>query len=201
MGKAPIICAERGKFGKRGHSGGKIGKVQSRLRDASCQGGSIPGQMAQCGASVIAARCIGCRSALHRHMQRAAFSACPLCHFPRIRFPKSSHAAGRPGHCARDCRWSAVPSPAYWHPAHGACCSGPPAASVRRGSSSAPRGCRGASRHRGKSAPSPPRAWAGTRSCRFGSRPDGHNPPLPRGPARAWEGRGGLPGAGRSQYH
>lgn len=35
MGNAPVIYTEKGKFGKRGHSGGKIGKVQSSLQDAS----------------------------------------------------------------------------------------------------------------------------------------------------------------------
>jgi len=39
------------------------------------QQGGIFGPMVQCGASVIAAHCIGHRSTLHRHMQRSAFSA------------------------------------------------------------------------------------------------------------------------------
>ncbi len=34
----------------------------------------------QCGASAIAARCIGCHSTLHRHMQRTAFYTSLCCH-------------------------------------------------------------------------------------------------------------------------
>ena len=45
------------------------------------------GQMTQCGASAIAARCIGHRSTLHGHMQHTAFGTGLLCHPHCVHLP------------------------------------------------------------------------------------------------------------------
>ena len=52
------------------------------------------GEMTQCGASAIAAHCIGHRSALRLALQRSAFVACLSCYHRRSRFHEEIHHAG-----------------------------------------------------------------------------------------------------------
>ena len=65
---------------------------------------SIPSEISQCGASAIAAHCIGHRSTLHQHLQRTAPGTC--CHLPYSPHPLS-----------RDCTTS-LPPPATKFPNH-----------------------------------------------------------------------------------
>ena len=57
---------------------------------------SIPSEISQCGASAIAAHCIGHRSTLHQHLQRTAPGTPAVCHTRRTRYPETAQQACRP---------------------------------------------------------------------------------------------------------
>ena len=83
QGQKPGWRVHRASRPKAVFPGGEAG-VREASR-ASPPHGSIPSPVSQCGASVIAARCVGCCSVLHRHMQRAASDARPFSRPCRIR--------------------------------------------------------------------------------------------------------------------
>ena len=56
----------------------------------------IPSEISQCGASAIAAHCIGHRSTLHQHLQRTAPGTPAVCHTRRTRYPETAQQACRP---------------------------------------------------------------------------------------------------------
>ena len=54
---------------------------------------SIPSEISQCGASAIAAHCIGHRSTLHQHLQHTAPGTPAICHTHRTRYPETAQQA------------------------------------------------------------------------------------------------------------
>lgn len=87
--------------GKQGHLLYQTAKWQASPtdREAAAQAGfphptthgNIFTPETQCDASAIAARCIGCHSTLHRHMQRTAFYTSLCCHTRLARMLEDIH--------------------------------------------------------------------------------------------------------------